>query len=296
LVTDHVPSKRALRRVACGLCAVTFLSANYVLATGGVGPSFSPANAALKGGATEQEQVLRKRVEELYGLMQAGRWKEVEPYVTEDSLEAFRNQKRNPLLGFRVGSIKLDADGQAATVEVQLQVIPPPSPAPVTIPQTTRWRLVGGVWQVILAKPVAEPFNLGGKTGPPHEELKFKSHRYELGKIPEGQAKIARFPFTNVSTHPVQITDVLTGCDCLQVRLEKKEYNPGESGELAVKFDSADHQFLYEQTIVVKTDPGDLKSRLTISAFVDPSPTPKASAPDRQSSWSPHPDAHGQGH
>ena len=68
------------------------------------------------------------------------------------------------------------------------------------------------------------------------------------------------------------LTAVLAGCECLRVKTEKKEYQPGESGELVIEFDPSGYKYNYEQTIVVKTDPGDLSTHLHIRAFVLPRP------------------------
>lgn len=282
-IVNRVARRRLSPFVARNLFCVVFLVVTCHSATG------------LPQGKLSQEQALRRRAEELYGLIQAGRWTEAESYVTKDSLEAFRNQKRKPLLAFQVDTINLDAGGQTATVEVRLQVFAPPSSVPLAIPQTAHWRLVDGVWCVMIPQP-AVPFASAAQSSaspaPPPEELKFKGHRYGLGTMQQGQVKVAQFPFTNASSHPVRIADVLTGCDCLQVELEKKEFKPGESGELAVAFDSKNYEFHYEQTIVVRTDPGDLKTRLTISAYVEPAAPSKASVPGTHPSSSPQPDAH----
>lgn len=236
---------------------------------------------------TEQAQALRTRVEEFYSLLQSGRWTQAESYMTEDSLEDFRNQSKNPFLKFQIDSIKMDPDGLNASVLVRLQFPTGIPPTLVEAPRTTRWRQVNGVWRAAI--PTSDPNvlqslfmatsrNVSSAQKPPPEELRFKGHRYNLGTIPPGQVKQARFPFTNVADHVVTLAEVLTGCKCLQVKTVKKAYKPGESGEVVIEFNPAGFEHNYEQTIVVKTDPGSLTTYLTISGYVVPHPRegPKA--------------------
>ena len=48
------------------------------------------------------------------------------------------------------------------------------------------------------------------------------------------------------------------------------EYQPGETGELVIDFDSTNYEYAYAQTVVVSTSPGDVKSYLKIAAHVVP--------------------------
>ncbi len=239
----------------------------------------------------DQERALRARVEEFYNLVQLGRWTQAEAYLTAESKENFRNQSRSPFLGFEVESVKLDPDGNNAAVTVRLQVMAPPARAPVPVAQTTRWRLLDGLWHAVVPKPSPtagmQVFEVGrnpGSSPKPPEQLKFpKGDGYWLGRMQSGETRVARFPFTNVTNHLVTITDVLTGCKCLRVKTEKKQYKPGESGELAIEFDSTGYEASYAQTIVVKTDPGDVTSYLNIFAMVvsPPREAPKPEAEDK---------------
>jgi hypothetical protein len=146
------------------------------------------------------------------------------------------------------------------------------------MPRTTRWRLVGGKWLVVVARPDPNAMQalfatLSGKaaakkTAP--EELKFSGHTYNFANIQPGQIKVARFPFTNVTDHVVTITDVATGCPCLRLKTEQKVYKPGESGEIVIEFDSTDYEKGYAQTIVVKTEPGNLRTNLNVTGYIVP--------------------------
>ena len=47
---------------------------------------------------------------------------------------------------------------------------------------------------------------------------------------------VAKFRFTNVGTTPVKITDLQPSCGCTTAFLEKRQYGPGESGEIEARF------------------------------------------------------------
>jgi Protein of unknown function (DUF1573) len=224
-----------------------------------------------------QEQALRKRVEEYYGLLQLGRLGQAEVYVAADSRETFRKVPRSPFLGFRVISVALSPDGMSGVVIVQVRAyLGGLSPNPVETPYTTHWRLVDGRWYLELPKriPASPLAAISQESRSPRsrrpEELKFKGHRYNLAKIEQDQKKVARFPFTNVTDHVVTIAAVITGNPLLTVEDYKKQYKPGESGELAIQLAPVGIERDFAQTVVVKTNPGGVITFLTVTAFVMP--------------------------
>jgi len=227
------------------------------------------------------EQALRARVREFYALQQRGEWEQAENYVTPESRESFRNETKKSFLSFNIENIKLHPDGAGASVVVQVTTIVPFSPTPVPMPRATEWRFVDGTW-LVLAGPAAasdesnpqairDPFNFGGaepRQAPVPGKLAFKGHSYRLGRMQIGEVKEARFPFTNTTSEVVKIEEVLTGCECLRVKTQKMEYQPGEPGELVIEFDSKGYKDRYVQTIVVRTSPGDGTTNLRIEALL----------------------------
>lgn len=63
----------------------------------------------------------------------------------------------------------------------------------------------------------------------------------------------AKYQFANTGNCPVTILGVQPSCGCTTVQLTKKEYAPGESGELAARFDIAGRTGRQEKSIVVLT-------------------------------------------
>jgi hypothetical protein len=228
---------------------------------------------------TSQAETLRKRVGEYYSLVQLGRYTQAEDYMTPESKETFRKIAKSPFLSFEINSVKLDASGQAAAVEVRIRAfLGQVSTNPVPMSYNTNWRLVDGLWYLVLPKdvptsPLAAIANRNSSThNPKPGELKFKGQHFNLGHMDQAQKKVARFPFTNEADHVVTITDVITGTPLLTVENYKKEYKHGESGELAIEFAPVGLDSEYAQTVVVKTNPGGLITYLTIIAYVIPPP------------------------
>ncbi len=224
---------------------------------------------------SQAEQALRKRVEGFFGFWQAGNWVKAEDYVTEESKETFLAEQKGTLPRFEVESLALARDQQSAKAVIRIYVLSPFSPQPFPFTKTTQWRQVNGVW--LCDWQSSENRSLSdirkeAMSPPAPEQLKFKGHKYWLGQIHPDQIKAARYPFTNVTDHDVKLTSVLTGCKCLQVKTEKEVYKAGEPGELVVEFNPTGYQRNYLQTMLVKTDPGDLITHLTIGAFVIPPP------------------------
>lgn len=239
---------------------------------------------ALMQEVPKQEQALRTRVEEFYSLLQLGRREQAEAFVSAESKENFASAWNNSsILGFQVESVKFDPDGRAATVLVRVDIFIGFSPKPVSLPRTLRWRLAQDNWYVVVPKPdsnaMKSVFTTPTGKGPRRENLIFQSARYDLGKIEPGEVKTARFPFTTTKDHPVTITEVITGCECLRAKSGKKEYKPGESGELVIEFDSTDRQDFYQQTILVKTDPGDVTHYLHVKGWIVYPAAPRKPAP-----------------
>jgi Protein of unknown function (DUF1573) len=227
------------------------------------------------GGASEQPgEALQRRVQEFYGLLQTRQISRAEQYATKESRELLRDQVGKPFLGFRVVSATMNADGKSGNAAVELNVMMPFSPTPVPIQRTSHWKIEDGEWRVELAE--APPVNTGDmlalqtKEAEKPEELKFVGHKFGLGVMKPGEVKEARYPFENVTDHVVKIKSIETDCDCLKDKTEKLEYQPGEKGAVVVDFDSTNYEYTFMNTMVVTTNPGDVKSYLEIGAQVVP--------------------------
>ncbi len=251
-------------------------------------------------GPSSGEEALRTRAEKLYSAIQQGNWTEAEKYVAKDSKQTFRSLPRRPVLAYRIGSIKVDSDGEKALVVTQVPVRTPFAAKPIITSQTTVWRLVHGAWYLDFPRPdphaADELFNphprppqaaaLPPTRGTP--DLKFQSKWAGLGYIHSGEVKVARFPFTNVSQHVVRLVEVQTGGDCLRLKTQQKEFKPGEAGVLEFELDPSALGWNTEQAlslgVTLKTDPGGVYTTLDLGAVFEPTavPPPTPSGASRQ--------------
>lgn len=89
--------------------------------------------------------------------------------------------------------------------------------------------------------------------------LAFDQYVVNLGAVePEGLVR-GWFAFTNRGDQPVKITEIKPSCGCLNPRLDKREYLPGETGEFPVHVESANE------------DPGEKEYFVTVN-YEDPQP------------------------
>ena len=72
--------------------------------------------------------------------------------------------------------------------------------------------------------------------------LVFNQYLVNLGTVPPDEYVHARFVFQNKGTRPVTVSDLKPSCGCLNPRLEKRIYEPGESGEFFVRVSTANEQ------------------------------------------------------
>ncbi len=87
------------------------------------------------------------------------------------------------------------------------------------------------------ASPVSEP-NAPPVFDPnaPQPLIKIESALYDFGEIGIKTVNICHFKFTNIGKGNLIITEIRSTCGCTVPALEKKEYAPGESGSVEVRF------------------------------------------------------------
>lgn len=66
--------------------------------------------------------------------------------------------------------------------------------------------------------------------------IRFDKVIHDFGEVGPGSSNICEFGFTNAGEGLLKITDIKAPCGCTVYTLEKREYKPGESGKLKVKY------------------------------------------------------------
>ncbi len=79
-------------------------------------------------------------------------------------------------------------------------------------------------------------FNL--LAGPGRADLRFAQPVLDAGQVRSGPVLVQRFAFLNDGTRAIQITDTRPGCGCLQPRLPKQQFAPGEEGWMDVEINT----------------------------------------------------------
>src|SRR4029077_9081770 len=105
-------------------------------------------------------------------------------------------------------------------------------------------------------------------------QLKWDQPKQTLTPSRGEKVLTARFGFTNVGPSPITIIDIRPSCGCTTATLAKKEYAPGESGEIEAKLDFAGHVGHQEKWIYVTTNvAGSEPALLSLAVDIPPEVT-----------------------
>lgn len=107
------------------------------------------------------------------------------------------------------------------------------------------------MWRHIVSLGLAAPFVLsivaraGGvsphpmATAPRRAALAFDQYLVDMGEVTPSEEVFAHFGFANAGNEPVNITELVPSCGCLQPQLKKNVYEPGETGYFVVRVQTA---------------------------------------------------------
>jgi mono/diheme cytochrome c family protein len=100
-------------------------------------------------------------------------------------------------------------------------------------------------------------------------ELVFFEKEFNFGTVTEGEIIEHSFSFTNEGEQSVRITEVNASCGCTTPSYTQTDINPGEKGEVSVKFDSEGQPGKTAKKIFVSHTGQSKLSILTIRGFVE---------------------------
>ena len=106
-------------------------------------------------------------------------------------------------------------------------------------------------------------------------EMEFEETAYDFGNIARGTAVEHVFKFKNTGKAPLVIVDATSTCGCTVPSYPKEPIQPGETGELLVKYNGSG---LNEVTkvVTVKSNTEKGSETVKITAFVQPTEGPAA--------------------
>jgi len=90
--------------------------------------------------------------------------------------------------------------------------------------------------EAVEPKAVAEEAVVKADPNAPGARIKFDNLIHDLGDMDPDSSNVCEFAFKNVGEALLKILNVKPDCGCTVFTLEKKEYAPGESGTLKIKY------------------------------------------------------------
>lgn len=126
---------------------------------------------------------------------------------------------------------------------------------------------VGGVLASSMPPPV--PARKPAVTLPESGALVFEKTEHDFGEISDQKAIEMEMPFTNTGDRAITIRRMHAHCGCTTPELDKKTYQPGESGSIKVIFDPHRRYGTQAKKVTVYTDDPVLPIKhLTIRGYV----------------------------
>ncbi len=106
----------------------------------------------------------------------------------------------------------------------------------------------------------------------PTTTISFANYEHDFGTLAQGESVTHMFEFTNSGNEPLIIDNCKGSCGCTVPKCPKEPIQPGETGQIEVKFNSKGkkNQQTKKVTINGNTDPA--QTFLTIKAFVEVEP------------------------
>ncbi len=100
--------------------------------------------------------------------------------------------------------------------------------------------------------------------------MKFKETTIDFGEVDAGKSVDITFEFENTGDDVLVIKNIRSTCGCTVAKVDKKEYKPGEKGEIPVKFFSKGYRGKITKTVTVTTnDKDNIYTVLKISGNVN---------------------------
>jgi Protein of unknown function (DUF1573) len=109
--------------------------------------------------------------------------------------------------------------------------------------------------------------------GPLHAELVWEKSAQNYHRSPSDGHVEAKFAFRNQGKTPVTVRKVRTSCDCTSAKLPKNTFDPGEQGEITVRFTFGDRKGPYRKIISVITDDKPAPTDLSLQVWIQESLT-----------------------
>ncbi len=84
--------------------------------------------------------------------------------------------------------------------------------------------------------------------------IKFENEEHDFGVVPDTNQAVCNFKFTNVGNDMLIISEVTSECGCTVPELKVRDYLPGESGTIEVRFEPKDRPGKHRKAITIKSN------------------------------------------
>jgi hypothetical protein len=101
-------------------------------------------------------------------------------------------------------------------------------------------------------------------------KMTFENTRYDFGTIEEGEIVTHIYKFTNTGKVPLVISDARSTCGCTVPNWPKDPIQPGDDGEISVKFDSKGKKDEQKKAITITANTYPNQTFLQIKGMVIP--------------------------
>jgi len=101
--------------------------------------------------------------------------------------------------------------------------------------------------------------------------FEFTEEEHDLGNVLQTDRPEFKYKFKNVSTMELEISKIVPSCGCTYAEMNKRKYDPGEEGEILIKYDPTNKFGPQNKHITVTTtDPHRPEIILKLKANVEP--------------------------
>lgn len=99
-------------------------------------------------------------------------------------------------------------------------------------------------------------------------ELTYIEDFYDFGTIKSGEVVSYKFYFSNTGNSPLIVKDVIPSCGCTSTKLSKTVFEPNETGEIEVTFNSIGWFGSQYKSVTLRTNSAIREKSVTIKANV----------------------------
>ena len=100
-------------------------------------------------------------------------------------------------------------------------------------------------------------------------KMTFEESEYNFGEVKEGDVVKHIFKFTNTGKVPLLINNAKSTCGCTIPKWPKNFIEPGESGEIAVEFNTSGKSGFQEKPVTITANTYPSATRIYLRGFVN---------------------------